>query len=139
MPTTGQNFRFLRVKCCPGVRIAEEGINITRTPYIVTLYVRCLCLLQVFSERAKKLHGLMSPSENTFSKHDYNLSLFTYLANLFFFLSKTNHQLIVFSRQDQLLFSIQVTALTAHLLLVHTLRMRGAVPPYTHISPWNGA
>ena len=44
--------RCLRVKCCPAVRVAEEGINITRTPYSITLYVSCLCLLQVFCERA---------------------------------------------------------------------------------------
>ena len=80
----------------------------------------------------------MSPSENSFSKQDYSLSVSTYLSK-FFFSQETNHQMIAFSRQDQLLFSIQVTALTSHLLLVHTLRMRGAVPPYTHNSPWNGA
>jgi len=38
--------------------------------------------------------------------------------------------MIAFSRRYHLLFSVQVTALTAHLLLVHALRMRRAVEIY---------
>jgi hypothetical protein len=136
MLTTGRKCRPLRVKRCQAVRAAEEGINITRTPYSITLYVHCV-YCRCFANAPKNcttwcLHPKI-PSANTII-----ISLCSHIYPIFF-LSKTNHQVIAFSRQDQLLFSVQVTTLTAHLLLVHTLRMRGAVPPYSHISSSSGA